>query len=103
MTTLTPNAALSQALDAYIHTLELALNLGGIDHDLRLELIKAVHLRHRMRKGRRLYKRLRSEMYSFLDLSLSIFCEQVIERGMSDNEVTLFRNWIQCTDLFRKA
>ena len=103
MITLTPNMALHQAMDVYIHTLEETSKLGLSDRELRVEFLKAVHLRYRLRKSGRLHKSLRTEIYNFLDASLAVFCERVIESGMSDNEVTLFKRWIECTDLFRKA
>ncbi|MBQ1265462.1 MAG: hypothetical protein IIY06_01660 [Proteobacteria bacterium] len=101
--TTVPSEALRQAMDVYIHTLEETSKLGLSDRELRIEFLKAVHLRYRLRKSGRLYKSLRTEIYSFLDGSLAVFCERVIESGMSDNEVTLFKRWIECTDLFRKA
>ena len=103
MNTLTPNMALRSAMDVYIHALEVTSKLGLSDHELRIEFLKAVHLRYRLRKSGRLYKSLRTEIYNFLDSSLAIFCERVITSGMSDNEVTLFRLWIECTDFFRQA
>lgn len=103
MATLSSNQALRQAMDVYIHTLEETSKLGLSDRELRIEFLKAVHLRYRLRKSGRLYKSLRTEIYNFLDASLAIFCERVIESGMSDSEVMLFKRWIECTDLFRKA
>ena len=103
MATLSSNQALRQAMDVYIHTLEETSKLGLSDRELRIEFLKAAHLRYRLRKSRRLYKSLRTEIYNFLDASLAIFCERVIESSMSDSEVTLFKRWIECTDIFRKA
>ena len=103
MATLSSNQALRQAMDVYIHTLEGTSKLGLSDRELRIEFLKAVHLRYRLRKSGRLYKSLRTGIYNFLDASLAIFCEHVIEAGLSDNRATLFKHWIECTDLFRQA